>query len=187
MNDSLIPARYAKAFFKLVEEKKIEKEVYQAMRNLIAAFEGSEGKDLRLAIANPYVDRDRKRELILTAAGVEKGSSECKEAINDLLSLLFRNNRIDEFRNIVYAFDSIYRKENNISRVKVTWAAKPTEETEKRLKDMIIPRLGKGGMEYSSAIDPSLIGGFKIAIDNDQLDASVANELRQLRQQILSK
>lgn len=187
MNDSLIPARYAKAFYKSVSEKGIQKEAYKAMLNLSKAFDGDEGKELRLVISNPYIGSEQKRKLLLTAAGLQDTPSVCRNSLDDLITLLFKNNRIGESRLVVYAFDSIYRKENNICRVKVIWAAEPSEESENRLKEMIRQRLGQSIMEYSSSVDSSLIGGFKIAIDNDQLDASVANELRQLRQQILSK
>ena len=40
-------------------------------------------------------------------------------------------------------------------------------------------------MEYSSVVDPSIIGGFTVAIDNDKLDASIANELKQLKLNLL--
>ena len=42
-------------------------------------------------------------------------------------------------------------------------------------------------MEYNHRIDPDLIGGFVVNIDNEKLDASVANELKQLRLKLLSK
>ena len=40
--------------------------------------------------------------------------------------------------------------------------------------------------EYTEAVDSALIGGFTVAIDNERLDASVANELKQLRLKLLS-
>ena len=40
-------------------------------------------------------------------------------------------------------------------------------------------------MEYVSRVDPDLIGGFTVSIDNERLDASVRNELKQLRLNLL--
>lgn len=40
-------------------------------------------------------------------------------------------------------------------------------------------------MEYSSIVDPDIIGGFIVAIDNDRLDASIATELKQLKLNLL--
>lgn len=168
-------------------ERKIETAVYDAMRNLAGVYESQDGDSFRSAITNPYVSEDTKRSLILSAAGVAGKKSAVADALNDFVSLLFRNNRISELRGIVYAFDTLYRKEKKISRVHVVWAAPPSAESEKRLKALIERHLDNGTMEYSSSVNPDLIGGFKISIDNEQLDASVENELRQLRQQILSK
>lgn len=42
-------------------------------------------------------------------------------------------------------------------------------------------------MEYHAQTDPSLIGGFTIAIDNQRLDASVANELKQLQLSLITR
>ena len=187
MNESLLPSRYAKAFYKFAVEKKIDEPVYKAMLNIIGAFESQEGQALSQTIANPFISRDDKRRLVMNVSGIDKPDSPQGKALNDFLSLLFKNNRISELRGIVYAYADIYRREHHISRVHVTWAAQPEAEAEKRLVNMIEQRLGDGSMEYSSSIDPDLIGGFKVAIDNEQLDASVQNELRQLRQLILSK
>ena len=46
--------------------------------------------------------------------------------------------------------------------------------------------LDGGTMEYHHRVDPALIGGFTVTIDNDKLDASVADELKQLRLKLLS-
>ena len=40
-------------------------------------------------------------------------------------------------------------------------------------------------MEYDTHVNPDLIGGFTVSIDNERLDASVKNELKQLRLNLL--
>lgn len=187
MNDSLIPSRYAKALFKLASERAIEDGLYQAMRHIIAVFESGQGHNFRQTISNPFVPEKQKRELVMAAAGLDNADTSVAQTLNDFLTLVFQNNRIAELRGMVYAYDSIYRAHKHISRVHVTWAAQPTPHAEERLRTLIAQKLQDTKMEYSQSVDPALIGGFKIAIDNEQLDASVENELRQLRQQILSK
>ena len=41
-------------------------------------------------------------------------------------------------------------------------------------------------MEYSSSVDPSLIGGFTVSVGNERIDASISNELKQLRLNLIS-
>ena len=69
----------------------------------------------------------------------------------------------------------------------VEWAATPDASTETQMKNLVLRHIGGDRMEYSSAVNPSLIGGYRIAVDNERLDASVANEFNQLRQKLLSK
>lgn len=186
MNESLLPSRYAKALYRFAVEKNLQTEMYKALQKIVGVFESSEGQVFRETISNPFISENDKRSLILSAAGC-KEDNELGIAFNDFLSLLFKNNRIAELRGIVYAYITLYRRENAISKVHVTWASEPEEQSQQRLKEMISKRLENGSMEYSWSVDPNLIGGFKINIDNDQLDASVESELRRLRQQILSK
>ncbi|WP_368075483.1 F0F1 ATP synthase subunit delta, partial [uncultured Muribaculum sp.] len=39
---------------------------------------------------------------------------------------------------------------------------------------------------FSRTVDPELIGGFVININSERLDASISNELKQLRLKLLS-
>ena len=42
-------------------------------------------------------------------------------------------------------------------------------------------------MEYAERVDPALIGGFAIDIASERLDASVRNNLEQMRLNLLKK
>ncbi|MCH5247282.1 MAG: ATP synthase F1 subunit delta [Muribaculaceae bacterium] len=187
MDNGLIPARYAKALYKYALEKHVAVGIYDAMGNLDRSFTSVLGQKLKESLSNPSVKDPTKRELIMAAAGFHGQATKESDVLNDFITLLIKNNRISELRGIVNAYGSLYRKENKIRQVHVTWASEPDKENEERLKSMIQQKLGESPMEYSSSINPSLIGGFKVAIDNEQLDASVENELRQLRQKLLSK
>ena len=41
-------------------------------------------------------------------------------------------------------------------------------------------------MEFTAAVDSELLGGFVVNIDNERLDASIKNELEQLRLKLTS-
>ena len=104
----------------------------------------------------------------------------------DYLKLLVENNRLDAARDIALAYMKIYRSEHRIYLVTVTSAAPMGAVEENRLKALIERHLDGGTMEYHHRVDPALIGGFTVTIDNDKLDASVADELKQLRLKLLS-
>lgn len=182
MNEGLVPRRYAKALYGFAFEKGVQERVYTMMKSLVASFAANEG--LQPTLANPYVGVADKTELLMTAASAEKTDA----VYADFLKLLAENRRLDMARDIALAYIGIYRKANGIHEVRVTSAypLKPVESA--RLKALVERHLGKNAVvEFSEAVNPELIGGFTVAVGNERLDASLSNELKQLRLNLSSK
>ncbi|MCM1522310.1 MAG: F0F1 ATP synthase subunit delta [Muribaculaceae bacterium] len=182
MNQGLIPARYAKALYEFATESGDDKNVFSLMQTLTASFAAEPG--LQKVMANPFVAAKEKVALITTAAGPDAAG--CKP-FERFLGLLVENGRLDMVREIALSYIGLYRREHNIRLVTVTSAAPLDPAEEQRLRSLVQSHLGDATMEYQTAIDPELIGGFTVKIDNEKLDASVANELKQLRLSLLSK
>lgn len=180
MDQGLVPKRYAKALYEVALENGTQAKLYELMQHLAASF----GQEPALAatMANPFVSDADKAALILTASRSDASDPEMARFIG----LLKANGRLGMVRDIAAAYLRIYRKANRISVVKVTAASPMGEQEQQRLKSLILSHLDGGRMEYSFDVDPDLIGGFAITIDNERLDASVKNELKQLRLKLLS-
>ena len=182
MNEGLIPRRYAKALYKVGVDRGDNDALYALMNALAAAFAAEPG--MQAVVSNPFVSAADKTALLRSAVGsVAAGGADT--TFDDFLHLLIDNRRIDMVRDIAVAYLDIYRKAKNIRRVRVTSAAPMAPAEEKRLRDIIAAHLGQAKMEYSSDIDPSLIGGFTVAVDSERLDASIRNDLKQLRQKLI--
>lgn len=179
MDQGLIPKRYAKAIYEVALEKGGQKELYDEMKRITAAFAAEPA--LNATLNNPFVPETDKEGLIYTAAA---SSADDKE-LASVIGLLRHNGRIGMMRDIAIAYEDFYRKENRIFRVAVTAAAPMEKAEEDRLKELIASHLGGAAMEYTFRVDPDLIGGFTVDIDNERLDASVKNELKQLRLKLL--
>ena len=67
MNEGLIPQRYAKALYKLAEEKGNKEAVYLEMKTVAFAF--AQNPDMLKVLSNPFVKREDKAKLLITAAG----------------------------------------------------------------------------------------------------------------------
>lgn len=182
MNEGLIPKRYAKALFMVAKERNEEKDIYLSMKSIDQSFISI--PQLNETLNNPYISASDKAGLILSAAGVPDQKS---GLLNDFIKLLTENRRLGMIRLIACAFVDIYREENKIFRVDVESAAPLGEAEESRLKSLIGRHLGDGTMEYSHSVNPSLIGGFTVSVGNERIDASVSNELKQLRLNLISK
>ncbi|MDE5725607.1 MAG: ATP synthase F1 subunit delta [Duncaniella sp.] len=181
MNQGLIPSRYAKALYEYASEQGADKRVFDLMKTLSASFEAEPG--LMKVMANPFIAPADKRKLLTSAAGADKNSDSVYERF---LSLLTDNNRLDLARDIALAYMKQYRTDHSIRLVTVTSASPLAKTDEERLKKLIASHLDGATMEYKSCVDPDLIGGFTVTVDNEKLDASVANELKQLRLKLLN-
>lgn len=178
MDKGLLPRRYAKALYKFADQSKSTGKIYALMQNVANAFESN--RDLQTAIANPYVTEKEKSALIETAAG-EKNA-----IIADFVKLLSENNRLDIVRAIALAYTELYRRENHIHLVEITSAAQLNDKDRRRLEAMVEKHIGDSTSQFTFNVDPDLIGGFVVKIDNESLDASVRNELRQLRETLIN-
>lgn len=180
MNEGLIPRRYAKALLKVAVERKCDDRMYQLMLNLSAAFAAS--PDLRAVIANPFVDNNDKAAAVCAAAQAADDDT----TFTDFLKLLIRNRRIGLCPSVANAYIDLFRQRHNIRRVEVISAAPLDTAVEKRIKTVIEQHLNGASMEFSTKIDPDLIGGFIVTIDNERLDASLRNRLKEIRLNLLN-
>ena len=74
----------------------------------------------------------------------------------------------------------MYGKKSNTIEVKGIVASKMSDEQIESFKTSLDETLGKK-TKLSIEVDPSLIGGIKLRIDNTFLDASIHNQLQTLR------
>lgn len=181
MNEGLIPNRYAKALLKFATECGLTERVYQLMLNLDASFVAEKG--LTAVVRNPFIDDDDKTSLLTTAAGATPDDT----CFADFLTLLVRNGRLPLTREIALAYCSLYRKANDIRVVEVTTAYPVDAEERGRLEALVKKQVGASKVEMNFIVAPDIIGGFVITIDSRRLDASITNQLKQLRQQLISK
>ncbi len=182
MNEGLIPKRYAKALFKVALERGDAKALYATMDTLARSFAAN--PQLQETVANPFLADDKKTALLMTAAGTTAAAS---PTYADFLKLMAENRRLPMARSAALAYLDIYRQANNIYPVKIV-SAEPLGDAERsRLEQIIGKQLPGATVEYDFSVDPSLIGGFTVSIGSQRLDASVENELKQLRLRLLSK
>ncbi len=180
MKDGLIPRRYAKALYKVALERGNDSRLFDLMATLDHSFASNAG--LQAVVANPFVDNAEKARLLTTAAGANADDT----TFADFLKLLEQNRRIDMARQIALAYEDIYRRAHNIRRVQVVSAMPLDPSVEQRIKDIVKSHIDGGTIEFSSVVDPALIGGFIVNIDNERLDASLRSEFEHLRQSLIN-
>lgn len=179
MDNGLIPHRYAKALYKFALEHGTTKAVYEEMKNVISSFQ--QNPRLAKVLANPFVGNSEKFQLLKAAAG--------DRVENDYLGFvkLILSKRREEFAlQMALAYRDIYRKANRISQVRITTAVRLPDEEMEKLRKMVADSFKDTELEFSEQINPDIIGGFVIDVDDSRMDASISNEIEQLRLNLLS-
>lgn len=180
MNGGLIPKRYAKALYKFALQQGTAPVVYEEMKSVVYAFESN--PDLCKVLANPFIDTKDKSMLLLSAAGDKP-----EDAYKGFVRLILDNNREMYAYEMALAYRDIYRIANNISMVHITTAAQMGKTEMDKLTSLVQKSFTGNTLEYSYSVDPEIIGGFVIDVDSVRMDASISNELEQLRLTLLNK
>ncbi len=180
MDNGLIPRRYAKALYKFALGHGSTQAVYDEMKEVISAFEGN--PMLQKTLANPFVSNADKASLLRAAAGAK--------VENDYLGfirMLLEMHREEFMHLIALSYRDLYRKERRISQVRIVTAAPLPEAEMAKLRAMVANAFPDSSLEYAESVNPDLIGGFVIDVDDARMDASISNEIEQLRLTLITK
>lgn len=177
MDQSTITVRYAKAFFETAKEKKLL-EVFKADMQLVLDVSNN-STDFHLLLESPIVKESKKAELISL---IFKGK--INELTLNFLLLIVKNKRENHIPEISRNFLALTRKDQNIKSATLITATKMTDETISKIGEIMENQL-KTKVELSSEVDPEIIGGMVIRIEDKQYDASVATQIKRIKQKLL--
>lgn len=178
MNTGPVAHRYAKALLKFVQEAKTGEKVYSQVGMLVVRMHGIQQlKDVLQK--HPELPLDRKLEILDSALG-EPASHELKRFVK----LVDANGRMEYLERMLYSFLEQYREANAIKVGRVVTAC-PVPGLRDRLQS-ILSEMTAASVYIDEEVDPTLIGGFVLNIDDLRMDASVEGQFRRLRQELIS-
>ena len=172
MDIGVISTRYARALLKGATDAKLEEQVYQEMMTLAKSY--MDVPELRQTIDNPMLDKDKKQTLLETAAG---GAT--SELMRTFIALVLKEDRENMVQFMAYSYVTLYRKQKNVIRGKLTTAARVSPETEQKMRQMV-ESMTQGTVEFETEVNPDIIGGFILEYDTFRMDASVKSKLNNI-------
>lgn len=201
MNTGIIATRYATALLKLVEETGSGELVAAQVQVIEKALD--EVPDFRRAVDDPAVAAVQKISLFEAAL-----KDSMAQELHKFLELLIRNGRIGDVRLVLTTFVTEYYRSRHIKRARLVVAdpvlldPEPTPSDpvpvegslrqaqrpalESRLRELIGKETGCE-LLLETKVDPSLIGGFVVEVEDMILDASVSRQLDVIRHQFIEK
>ncbi len=160
---------YAEAGFALARDR----QAVAAWADMLA-FAAAVVDDPRIAalIGNPQVTKERLGEMLLDIGGDRIPA----EGRNFLL-LLVENGRLEVLPEIRDLFDELRREHEGVLEVEVTSAYPMDEGQLAQLRRKLEAKYGRK-VQATVGVDPELIGGVRVKVGDEVLDASVRGKLQ---------
>lgn len=177
MDNGKISVRYARALFQVAQEQGCEAEVYDGLTRfahnyLLAIAQFNE------VLADPIVAREEKVKLLEMAVG-----EPIHGCLKQFIAFVADQKREDKMFLIAMKYMEMYREKHHILSTQVTTATQLPEETYDKIK-AFVKQTFDADAELDVRIDPSLIGGFILDIENSRMDASVVGQLNALKNRL---
>ena len=179
MNTGAISMRYARSLLMFANEAGVAAKVYQEALTLHKSF--LQVAELRRAMELPVISRSDKIRVLVQAAG-----GEITMQMKKFLELVLNEKREKFLIGINQAFIDLYRKQEKIRVGKLTTAVPIAPEEVDRIRQIVVQSAG-GTAEFATKVDPSIEGGFIFEINTYRLNASVAVQMRRIKQQFIEK
>ena len=174
MDIGVISVRYARALLKSATDAKFEDTVYQDMMTLAKSY--VDVPALRQTIDNPMLSKEKKESLLLAACGEKP----C-ELTKAFIALVLKEDRENMIQFMANSYVTLYRKQKNVIRGKLTTAARVSVQTEQKMRQMVESKTN-GTVEFETEVNPDIIGGFILEYDTYRMDASVKSKLNSILQ-----
>ena len=172
MDIGVISMRYARALLKSATDQKLEDTVYQEMMTVAKSY--LDVPALRHTIDNPMLSKDKKEALLLVAAGEQP----C-QLTKAFIALVLKEDRENVMQFMANSYITLYRKQKNVIRGKLTTAARVSAQTEQKMRQMVESKTN-GTVEFETEVNPDIIGGFILEYDTFRMDASVTSKLNNI-------
>ena len=177
MDNGKISVRYARALFQLAQEQGCEEAVYDGLNRfthnyLLAIAQFNE------VLADPIVNQKEKVKLLDMTVG-----EPMHNCLKQFIAFVSEQHREDKMFLIAMKYMEMYRSKHNILNTQLTAATELPEATLDKIKSYV-EQAFSSEVEMDIRIDPSLIGGFILDIENTRMDASVAGQLNALKNRL---
>ena len=117
--------------------------------------------------------------MLLTTAAGEKPS----QLTRSFISLVLKEDRENVMQFMANSYVTLYRKQKNVIRGKLTTAARVSAATEQKMRQMVESQT-QGTVEFETEVNPDIIGGFILEYDTYRMDASVRSKLNNILNQL---
>jgi F-type H+-transporting ATPase subunit delta len=173
MRNTRATLRYAKSLLELAKEQNSLEESKADMQAVVSICQTS--KELVLLLKSPVVKTDKKLAIVAEIF------SDFTPLTLSFIYLITRKKREALLFDIAKRFLSLYKIDQGIESAVLTTAT-PLDDDSRALVLDFIKKQGVSQVDLTEQVDESLIGGAILRLGDKQLDASVARQIKDLKQ-----
>ena len=174
-----IAVRYANPIFELAKQNQILEIVKNDMDTFIALCKVN--RELSLMLKSPIIPHLKKSE-ILSVLFKDKFSDLVVKAID----LITRKKREYILIDIAKAFVDLYNQSKGLCKVVLTTGYEIDEELEDSFK-ILAKKINTKDPILQKKINPSIIGGYILKFNDQQIDHSISRKLKDLKLKFSNK
>ncbi len=165
--------RYARALLSLAVEHDIPDRSYVDMKFISQSLESN--SELVIFLKSPVIPASRKQNVIRKVFG-----RQLHQLFLQYLLIIVRKQRGHMLDGIARAYLTVYKQYRGIETVRITTAV-PLDNALREQALKAARRLTSRRIEFEESVDPDVIGGFILDLEDRRYDASIKRKLSRAR------
>ncbi|MCR4964951.1 MAG: ATP synthase F1 subunit delta [Bacteroidales bacterium] len=175
MKNPKVASRYAKALYDYAGEKNQVEAVKDELQQIIRTLK--ENRELQIVLDSPIIVPSKKHAIFSQIF-----SNTLSETSFTFLDVILKKKREPAIESICEEYIKLYNKEHNIKVANIT-TAQPISDTLIAKIRTILEEKTQSTIEIKQVVDPDIIGGILINVDDFFIDASVISKIHKLKQE----
>lgn len=176
MDTGLISRRYAMALAEYSASLGEETAVYEYLRPFSDQFHFL--PRMREAVLSPSLSDEEKASVIFSLF-----PSEPCRSLRDFVMLVLRHRRESCLFIMLHSFLALYRERHRLKEALLVTAAPLGGEVEGIIRTRV-RNIENCSVNISERVDPSILGGFILRMEDLMIDGSTATQIRELRRRL---
>ena len=179
MELSSINVRYARALFSLARERNLVEPIKTDLELIVKV--GKMTPEFDWILSNPVIKPSKKTEIIRNIF-----NTIVQPVTVTFLELLIRNKRENQLYGIVRWYIHEYNQLKGIDTATFVSAVPLDETIRDTVKAMVKAHYNKE-LQLIEIVNPEIIGGYILKIDDKQYDGSILSGLKKIRRELINQ
>ncbi len=171
--------QFAYSLFSAAEKKNKTEEIEKSLGQLVQLYK--KNPEFRFVLLSKRISKSQKSEILMKSLDKKISSISI-----EILDVLLENDRVGELTLLMRSYQNIISEKSKSAKVSCTVAQPLGQEQIVELEQIIGSKLDKN-IDMKINVDPNILGGMILRVDNSIIDGSVKTQLNKIRKNFTLK